>query len=92
MTIGVTLIAATTPGLSGPGSNGNERVLNILDWRSSIRLFRLISRSLVEGGEVLLFCRNAIYIFYSPSQLGCCNYSFPTACDTCTLKSDVIFI
>ena len=24
-----TLISATTPGLSGPGSDGNERVLNI---------------------------------------------------------------
>ena len=36
--------------------------------KPTIRLFSVISRTVVEG--VLLLCRNAVGVFYSPSRLG----------------------
>ena len=48
------LSGATTPGQSGPGSNGNEKVLcPPLQhyWSLAIRLFSVISRTLVWGGD-----------------------------------------
>ena len=54
---------------SGPGSNGYEGVLCIhLSSSLAIRLFSVISKTFV--GEVLSFCRKAVGVFYSPSQLG----------------------
>ena len=105
-----TLSVATIPRQSGPGSNGNERVLHIpqiskdgaspsdylmsytgyslgdgsyfsvemqsvyfialADWEN-IRTFNAIYRTFVigVGGEVLLFCWDAVGVFYSPSWL-----------------------
>ena len=67
------LSGATTPGQSGPGSDGNEVVLRIPQ-RSSIAgtspsdcLVSYPGHSL--GGGVPL-CRDAISVFYSPSRLG----------------------
>ena len=37
-------------------------------WNFTIRLFSVISRTLIEG--VLPLCRGAVSIFYSPSRLG----------------------
>ena len=58
-----TLSGATTPGQSGPGSDGNEGVLCIPQ-----RLFSVLSRTLIGG--VLPLCRDAIGVIYSPNWLG----------------------
>ena len=67
-----TLSGATTPGQSGPGSNGNEEVLYIpqssTDENLSLRWFDVIYRT--HLGEVLPLCRDAVGVFYSPSWLG----------------------
>ena len=60
------LLGVTIPGQSGPGSDGNERVLHIL--QSSIKWFSVIFRRLVVG--VLPFCRDVVSVFYRHSQLG----------------------
>ena len=66
-----TLSGTTTLGLSGPGSNGNEGVLYIYPkyqyyWNLTIRLFSVISRTLVGG--ILPLCRDAVGVFYSPHR------------------------
>ena len=43
-------------------------------WNLTIKLFSVISRILVGG--FLLFCRDAVCVFYSPSRLGNSSY-FP---------------
>ena len=65
-----TLSGATTPGQSGPRSNGNKGVLRIPQhcWNLTIRLFSVISRTLV--GRRVTLCRGAVSVFYSPSQGG----------------------
>ena len=68
-----TLQGATTPGQGGPGSDGNEGVLRIL--QSTIITGTSLSDYLMSypghsfGGGVLCLCREAIRVFYSPSQL-----------------------
>ena len=67
------LSAATIPGQSGPGSDGNERVLRIpqsssITGSSPSDFFSVISRTLIGG--VLPLYREAVGVFYSPSQLG----------------------
>ena len=64
------LSGATTPGQSGPGSNGNEwgaphspKLKH--DWNPTIRLFSVISRTFVGGGsysseEVQSVCSTAL--------------------------------
>ena len=52
----MTLSGATTPGQSGPERNGNEGVLRIpqkpqYHWNLTIRLFNVISGTLVGGGS-----------------------------------------
>ena len=65
-----TLSGATTPSLSGHGSDGNEGVLHIP--QSSSITGTTPSDCLVSyaghswGGA----CREAVGVFYSPSQLG----------------------
>ena len=63
----------TTPGQSRPESNGTERVLHI---PQSSRTEASLSDGLVSypghlEWEVLPFCRDAVSVFYSSSQLGC---------------------
>ena len=72
-TIDWTLSGVTTPGQSGPGSDGNGGVLRIPQ-RSSITgtslsdcLVSYLGHSLEE---VLLLCRDAVGVFYRPSRLG----------------------
>ncbi len=60
-----TLSGATTSGQNGPGSEVNEGVLYIP--QSSSITGTSPSDCLVE---VLPFCRCAVSVFYSPSQLG----------------------
>ena len=64
---------ATTPGQSGPGSDGNETVLRIPNM-SSITVTSpsdcLVSYSGHSLARVLPLCRGAIGVFYSPSRLG----------------------
>ena len=68
------LSGATTPGQSGPGSNGNEGVLHIpqdpsITWTSPSDC--LVSYQDTRGGGGLLsLCRGAVSVFYSPSRLG----------------------
>ena len=70
----MTLSGATTPGQSGPGSNGNEGVLRIPQSHSitgtspSDCLVSYPGHSLGRRG--LSLCREAVGIFYSPSRLG----------------------
>ena len=61
-----TQTGTTTPDQSGPGSNGNERLLHI-SLRS--RWFSVISRTSVGVGSNLS-ADIAIGVFYNPSRLG----------------------
>ena len=71
------LSRATTPGQSGPGSDGNEGVLcvpqssSITGTSPSDCLVSYTGHSLGVG--VLPLCREAIGIFYSPNRLGNIN-------------------
>ena len=67
------LSSATTPGQSGPGSDDNKGVLRIS--QSSSITGTWLSDCFVSYpghslGGVLLLCREAIGVFYSPSRLG----------------------
>ena len=67
-----TISGATAPGLSGPGSDGNEGVLRILQSSSVTRTSSsdcLVSYTGHSLGEVLPLCREAVSDFYSPSRL-----------------------
>ena len=67
-----TLLGATTPGQSGPGSNGNEEVLHIPQSFSITKTSP--SDCLVSYPGHLLgklpFCRGEDGVFCSPSWLG----------------------
>ena len=69
------LSSATTPGQSGPGSDGNEGVLcipqssSIAGTSPSDCLVSYQGHSLLVVG-VLSLCREAVGVFYSPSWLG----------------------
>ena len=61
---------ATTPNLCRPGSDGNEEVFCTPPerqhyWNLTIRLFSVISRTLVQNPLPLY--RGAVGVFYSPS-------------------------
>ena len=68
-----TLSGATTLGQSGSGSKRNEGVLSIPQSSSitgaslSDCLVSYLGHSL--GGGVLFLCRDAVSVFYSPSQV-----------------------
>ena len=68
-----TLTGTTTPGQSGPGSNGHEGVLhipqNFMTGATPIRciLVPYQGQTLVR---VLPLCRNTVGVFYSPRWLG----------------------
>ena len=70
-----TVSGATTPGVSGPGRDGNERVLRISQSSSitgaSPSDFLVLYTGHSLAGGVLPLCRDAIAVFYSPSQMGC---------------------
>ena len=67
------LSGATTPGQSGPGSNGNEGVLYIPESSSITRtspsdcLVSYLGHWLVG---VLPLCKGTVGVFYNPSRLG----------------------
>ena len=67
-----TLSAATTPGLSGPGSDDNKWVLlipqssSITGTLTSDRLVSYLGHTLLEG---ILLCRRAAGVYYNPSQM-----------------------
>ena len=70
-----TLSKATTPGQSRPGSNGNEGVLRIPTTASLFEpphqsVQRRIEDTRWRRVRVLLLCRDAVGVFYSPSRLG----------------------
>ena len=72
-----TLSGAITPGQSGPGSDGNERVLLIPQSPSIIGTspsdcFMFYPGHILDTrwGGVLPLCRDAAGVFYSPSRLG----------------------
>ena len=66
------LSSATTPCQSEPWSNNNEEVFHsppkILDYSLAIRLFTVISMTLLVG-DVLSPRRDAVRVFYSSSRL-----------------------
>ena len=65
------LSGATTPGMSGPESSGNEGVLYIpLDSSLAIWLFSVIYRTLI-GKWVLPLYKDSVSVFYSPNRLVC---------------------
>ena len=64
------LSGATTSGQSGPGSDGNEVVLHIPCASPSNDLMSYPCQS----WGVLLFCRDTVSVFYSPSQLSLTNF------------------
>ena len=79
--VGRTLFGATTTGQSGPGSNGNEGVLNVPQ-SSKTRaspLYCLMSYQEYSLGEVLPLCRNAVDVFFSPSRLDYSLKVFPVS-------------
>ena len=64
----------TTLGQIGPRSNGNEGLLPILQSSSngastSFGLVLYTTHSLGTG--ILSLCRDAVSVFYCPSQMGC---------------------
>ena len=63
-----TLEGSTTPGQSGPGNDGNEAIFHIP--QSSIRMFSVISRTLVGLGGVLPHSRDEGGVFCSLNRLG----------------------
>ena len=68
-----TLSGATIPGLSGPGSDGNEGVLHIpqsssITGTSPSDCFMSYPGQSLRG--VLPLCRNTFSVFYSASRLG----------------------
>ena len=65
------LSGTTTPGQSRTGSKGNEGVLHISQRFKTKALpsDSLMSYPEYSGGGVLLFCRDAVGVFYSPSQI-----------------------
>ena len=66
-----TLSGATTPGQSGPGSDGNEGVLHIP--QSSKTGASLPDGLMLYPGQLSdesYSCRDAVSVFYSPCQLG----------------------
>ena len=68
------LTGITTPGQSGLGSNGNERVFHIPQISRTEAhhyqiQFSVISRTLLGEG-VLLFCTDAVSVFSSPQLTG----------------------
>ena len=70
------LSGATTLGQSGPGSNGNKRVLHVLQSSSITRASPsdclVSSPGYSLAGKFLCFYRDAFGAFYySPSQLSC---------------------
>ena len=71
----MTLLGATTPDQSRPGSDDNEGVLH-LPQRCSITgdslsdFFLVISSAFIVGRDLPLY-GDAVGVFYSPSQLGC---------------------
>ena len=70
------------PGQSGPGSQWQWRGAPHFPklqhhWNLIIRLFSVISRTLIGRGEVLPLCRGAVGVFYRPSRLSkkkCCGF------------------
>ena len=58
-----TLSGSTTPGKSGPGSNANNRWTIKGYWKLTIRLFSVISRTLVRGLSPTYI--DAVGVFYS---------------------------
>ena len=52
-----------------PERRGWVNRIKLQDWSITIRWFCVISRTFVVGGNLSL-CRDAVSIFYSPSQLG----------------------
>ena len=74
-----TLSGATTPVLSGPGSDVSEGVLHVSQSFSFTGIspsdfFSVISRTLVRG--VLPLCREAVDVFYSTSRLDNLNKDY----------------
>ena len=66
-----TQLSAVTPGRSGPGRNGNEGVHCISQSSLiTIRLFNVISRTLLLSGGVLPFCEDAVGVLCSLSRQG----------------------
>ena len=68
-----TLTGTTTPDQNGPGSNGTIGVLHILQSSRigaspSDEIKSYLGYSLIEN--VLLLCRDALGVIYSPSRLG----------------------
>ena len=68
-----TLSGATTLGQSGPGSDGNEGILHIpqsfsITGVSPSDCLESYPGHLLEG--VLLFCKEAVSVFYCPSRHG----------------------
>ena len=61
---------ATTPSQSGPGSNGNEGILRILQCSSITGTPPSDCHIQDTRWGVLPLCRGAVGVFYSPSRLG----------------------
>ena len=85
---------ATTLGQSGPGSDGNEKVLHILKSSSTTgaSLSDCLMAYLVDG--VLPFYRDAVGVLYSPSRLSFCveegkEFNRPSNLDLTEVKCSI---
>ena len=66
-----TLSGATTPGQSGPGTNGNEGVpFNHQSSKTGVTSSDYLVSYPGHSGGGLLLCRDAVSVFYSPPQQG----------------------
>ena len=75
--IDVTLLGATTPRQSRPGSDGNEGWRDTPHspmfrhyWNLTIRLVSISHRTLVGFGGVLPLCCEVVSVYYGSSRLG----------------------
>ena len=68
-----TLSGATTPGQSGPGRDGNKEVPRLPQSSSITGVSPSDCLMSHCRGRILLLCRDAVSVFYSPSRLGLKN-------------------
>ena len=93
--IGSTLSGATTPGQSGPGRDGNEGILCIpqsfsITGTSPSDSLVPYSGHFLGGG--LTTCREAVSLFYSPSQQGKFKMEFKSQVPIVTLVGLVLVL
>ena len=83
--MGRTLLGATAPGQNEPGCSCNEGVINIPQISKAIKLFRVISMTLVRKC-LLPLCRYAVGVFFSLSSVNWALHGLEQLTERCCWK------